>query len=441
MATKPFALEAERQLGPIYFDCRAGNYWLQIPSGRYLNLSASDVKLHLRDSGMFVDETGANEIKNGDRALLRAQLDRPIDYAGPLSGYPIGAYTVAGGKKILVTHQAEPLVAVQGDTPGINKLFDELLGAEQSMIFFLWLKFARESLLKRDFRPRQLMAMCGPSGCGKSLAQSFVTEMLGGRVGKPYPFMSGQTNFNADLCEAEHWCIEDEAGTTDIRTRRAFGQAIKQAAVNSLVWLHGKGQKGLTVPVYKALTATLNSESENLLIMPPMDESIVDKIILLKCSPVSTGKGATITGDREKDWKKFKKELPGLAWEVDNMLCPRELASVRYGVTHFQHPDLFERLADMSQESRLLEFIDQFLWDKKDDKDGMPWRGSATDLELALRDTPAAYQVDRLLHFPNAAGTYLSRLASRIPDRFDSVKNRGKTIWLIKKSPPEKEAF
>ena len=432
-------MEAEKPMGPIYFDCRAGNYWLQIPSGRFLNLGASDTKLHLQNSGMFISETGDNDIKHGDRALLRAQIDRPIDYAGPLSGYPAGPFTTPGGKKILVTYGVEPMAGVEGESPALEKLFCELLGGQQTTFFLLWLKFARESLIKRDFRPRQLMALCGPSGCGKSLAQAIITEVLGGRVGKPYPFMSGQTNFNADLCEAEHWCIEDEAGTTDIRTRRAFGQAIKQACVNSLVWLHGKGQKGITVPVYKAVSATLNSESENLLILPPLDESIVDKIILLNCTPVFTGKGATITGDREKDWRKFKKELPAFCWQIDNMPCPKELASVRYGVKHFHHPELFERLCDMSQETRLLELLDQFLWDK--DKMDIAWKGSAAELEQKLRGTNGAYQVDRLLHFPNACGTYLSRLATRFPDRFSSVKNRGKTVWTIKPEAPEKEAF
>ena len=83
MASKPFKLEADPPLGPIYFDTRTQTYWLQIPSGRFLNLPASDTKLHLQNVGMLVHETGVNEIKNGDRALIRAQIDRPIDFAGP----------------------------------------------------------------------------------------------------------------------------------------------------------------------------------------------------------------------------------------------------------------------------------------------------------------------------------------------------------------------
>jgi hypothetical protein len=438
MATKPFALEAEKPLGPIYFDTRTQTYWLQIPSGRFLNLPSSDTKLHLQNDGMMISETGKNDIKNGDMALIRAQIDRPIDYAGPLAGYPAGAYSTDGGAKILVTQEAQHFIPIPGESPALERFCTELLGTEQTQYFLLWLHFARESLEKRDFRARQLLALCGPSGCGKSLCQQIVTELLGGRVSKPYRYMVGETNFNADLCEAEHWCIEDEAASTDIRTRRAFGQAIKQACVNPLVSLHAKGRKAITVKVYKSMTASLNSESENMLILPPMDESIMDKIMLLKCEQVSIGKDGTITGNREKDWKKFKAELPAFAWQIDEMVCPAGMRDPRYGVKQFHHPELFERLCDMSQETRLLEFIEQFICADMGEMDP-PWTGSATDLELKLKDTKAGFAVDRLLHFPNACGTYLSRLEKRMPDRFSSVKNRGKTVWRIKPKKKETE--
>jgi len=430
MASKPFKLEADPPLGPIYFDTRTATYWLQIPSGRFLNLPASDVKLHLQNDGMLVSETGANEIKNGDRALIRAQIDRPIDYAGPLAGHTLGAFKTPAGQTILVTQEARPIMAVPGAFPALEKFCEELLGSEQSLYFLLWLKFARESLVKKDFRSRQLLALCGPSSSGKSLAQQFVTELLGGRVAKPYRYMKGETNFNADLCECEHWCIEDEAASTDIRTRRAFGQAIKQACVNSLVSLHAKGRKAIAVNVFKSITVSLNSESENLLILPPMDESILDKIMLLKCDPISTGKDCTITGNREKDWKKFRAELPAFAAAIDAMSCPPALRCPHYGVKHFHHPELFERLCDMSQETRLLEFIEQFIC--KGDNEPFAFKGNATQLEIELKKTPAAFAVDRLLHFPNACGTYLARLEKRMPERFSSVKNRGKTVWTIK---------
>jgi len=437
MASKPFALESDPQVGPIYFDTRTATYWLQIPSGRYLNLAGSDVKLHLQNSGMFVNEPGRHEMKNGDTALIRSQIDRCIDYAGPLAGWPVGPFTAAGGAKILVTQEARPLPAVEGDCPALEKYTGELLGAEQSQFALLWLKFARESAIRRDFRQRQLLALCGPSGCGKSLFQQIVTELLGGRVASPYRYMTGQTNFNADLCEAEHWCIEDEAASVDIRTRRAFGQAIKQACVNSLVSLHAKGRKAITVNVYKSITVTLNSEAENLLIMPPMDESIMDKIMLLKCEPVSQGPGQTITGNRERDWKKFKAELPAFAQKIDAMDCPKDYRSVRYGVKHYHHPELYERLCDMSQETRLLEFIEQFICEPSDECEPFAFRKSATDLEIRLKSTVAGFAVDRLLHFPNACGTYLGRLSNRLPDRFKSVKLHGKTVWQIQKEKNE----
>jgi len=438
MASKPFTLEAEKPMGDIYFHVQTEKYVFQSAGGRFLSLGSSDTKLHLQEGGMFVSEVGDNGLKHGERALLRAQIDRPVDYVGALAGHKIGPMSF-GGKNFLITSQPQPTLAGPGESPNIERYMTEMFGAEQTTMVLLWLKFSRQSLAKMDWRPRQALALCGPAGAGKSLFQQFVTVLLGGRVGKPFDWMMGKTNFNADLCEAEHWCIEDESGSTDIRTRREFGQQIKQCVVNSLTRIHGKGLKGIQANIFKVLTISLNSESENMLILPPLDESIKEKIFLLKCDPISLGTKGVLSGDRKKDWLKFEKELPAFARQIDEMPCPKELSDVRYGSVHFHHPELYERLVDMSQETRLLEFIEQYICQVTEASRTMgkweftyDFRGTATELESELKRSPASFAVDRLLHFPSACGTYLSRLEKRMPERFSSVKNRGQTIWTIK---------
>ena len=158
---------------------------------------------------------------------------------------------------------------------------------------FGWLKVAYESLASGRNRPGQALALAGPPASGKSLAQNLFTEILGGRAAKPYRYMSGGTDFNGDLFACEHLMIEDDIGTTDIRSRRNFGTRIKEFTVNQVQSCHPKQRPAISLTPFWRLSISLNEEPENLLILPPFDESLRDKIILLKTNrcpmPMPTG--------------------------------------------------------------------------------------------------------------------------------------------------------
>ena len=106
--------------------------------------------------------------------------------------------------------------------------------------------------------------------------------MLGGRAAKPTEYMSGRTPFNADLFAAEHLMIEDEYGSTDLRTRREFGARIKDITVNDVQSCHAKNRwQAISLRPFWRLSISLNDEPENLMVLPPVDESLSDKLMLL----------------------------------------------------------------------------------------------------------------------------------------------------------------
>jgi hypothetical protein len=421
------ARKDESGLPAFYFDRRTETYWLQIgEEKRFVNLSSRNAKLHMQFHGL--DLRGlTGEMKTADRALVVAQIDRGVDYAGPLAGHPVGLFRTSGGNSILVTEEVKLASAAAGDCPRLEKFLAELLPGDQHTYALFWLKIARQSLMERDFKPAQALCLFGPSGCGKSLFQALVTEILGGRVGKPYQYMMGETAFNSDLCKCEHWCIEDESASFDIRARRKFGQQMKEAAVNPLVRLHTKGKEGYTVTVYKRLTISANDEPENMMILPPLDDSILDKVMLFKCS------AAELTGDRKKDWASFKSELPAFLALLDEMKIPAGMRcpQKRYGIRAFHHPDVLTVLSGVSPEERLNSLIDETIFVKQGECDRI-WKGRAIELEKELRDSSFGFAVEKLLAFSSAAGTYLDRLSRKYPDRFRATKTQGKTVWTIK---------
>jgi mono/diheme cytochrome c family protein len=223
------------------------------------------------------------------------QLERNVTYAGPLSGHKVGVYDMPGGR-VLVTDSPRLIEPKAGSWETLKALLVGLLTDEhfdQTPYLFGWLKVALESLRAGQRRTGQALAIAGPSGCGKSLLQQLITELLGGRMAKPFDFMVGATPFNAHAFTAEHLVIEDEAASSDIRTRRTFGAYLKGIAANTCQSCHAKNRQPVTLTPFWRLSIPLNDEAENLMVLPPLDESLEDKIILLRARweamPMPTG--------------------------------------------------------------------------------------------------------------------------------------------------------
>jgi hypothetical protein len=293
----------------------------------------------------------------------------------------------------------------------------------------LWLKFARESLMNHSFRPGQFVVFCGPTQSGKSLIQSIITLCLGGRVADPWRYMTDRTPFNGDLCQSEHLAIDDKGSSFDIRMRLRFGMAIKDIAAVSLTSLHAKGRQAITLRLFKRGTFSCNNEAENIMVLPPIDEHLQDKIMIFKCSR------ADVDEDKLKVWRRIKAELPGFLHYVDCCPLSKGLADCRYGVKSWCHPEILDILEGFSPERRLDELVTEIVFDA--DARRAEWAGSADALERQLYNSPLCFSVQNLLRFPTAAGVYLARLVEKFPDRYSKRKSSGRTIWTIKRLKEE----
>ena len=416
-------------LPQIFFDNRHANYWLRLDSGRFLNLDSRNCKLHIMRCRERIDVEDDFGLKHGDNLLLVSQIERHVDYAGPLSGHRCGLLTLPSGGRVLVTSQAEPIQPGRSQScPAIEAFFSGLFGADQSRVVLYWLKLALGSLKAGDFRPGQLLVLAGPSGCGKSLFQALVTQLLGGRSAKPYRYMTGETAFNSDLAGAEHLIIEDENASADIRSRRKFGASIKEFTVNTEMSVHAKGRQAITLPTYKRLTLSVNDEPENLMILPPMDSSLLDKITLLKCTPAPLPYGS----DRQRNWRCLVSELPAFVNLLDSIRIEKKVRDDRFGAAAYHHPDILDVIASISPERRLDNLISEILFNQNVEE----WEGTAEQLEQRLRlpESGFGFAVDKLLYFSSACAVYLARLASKNPARFTKLNLRGKTVWRIAKA-------
>jgi hypothetical protein len=417
-------------LPELYYDGIATTYWRQNVAGGWHKINETSLDIELLTQG-FAGQIQGNELVSPLKQAKRdIQKKQDIVYAGRLAGYPQGFHEVLG-QRILVTDSPQIIQPVAGEWPTLQALFEGLLNDEavnQAPYVYGWLKIAYTALREHRMVPGQALTLAGPRNSGKSLVQNLITKILGGRVAKPYQYMTGQTTFNSELFGAEHLMVEDEAATTDIRARRNMGAFIKTFTVNETQHCHGKNRQALTLKPFWRLSITVNEETENLMVLPPIDESVGDKIMLLKGfhrqMPMPTTTGAQKTAF----WNKIMEELPAFLDFLINWEIPEELQDDRFGIKTFHHPELLSALCELQPEVKLMAFIDHSLyWDK------VGWKGSAETLERELTKENAGFQYEarKLLYYPAACGTYLGRLAKQFPDRVSSVKHMGKSVWTI----------
>lgn len=369
---------------------------------------------------------GPNQVHE---VLIQKTLD-PVTYAGPVAGRKIGLFC-CGGQTILVTEPCRPLAAKTGNCGRILKWIFELCGhcETQYQTVLSWLHFRRQAVLKGRWRHSQLIVFAGPVSCGKSFIQNqIITPLLGGRVTRPYLFMSGRTNFNADLFSCEHLMIEDDVAARDLASRRELGNAIKTMLFNSIQHCHPKGATGFVLTPIWAISLSVNDEPENLMVIPPIDDSLSDKIILILCERPSVPVIQAGESEETVMLSMVQKELPIFAAFLDQWQVPDELHEQRCGVLAYKHPTLTGQLSDLAPESTLHRIIHEVIFLNRKDQE---WRGTALELQSLLSSSSLSFESRKLLSFNTAAGTYLSRLARSKAELYRKVTVRGANEWII----------
>jgi hypothetical protein len=412
----------------------AASFWVRNAGGIWMRFSTDALRRHLNVCGL--NGRGSNGTPSAvDVKLHEIQMVRCVEYAGPLAGYRAGVHEV-GGSRVLVTCSPRIIEPQTGDCGVILAILENMFGGDQLRFFLAWAKLANGCLRTGHKRAGQALVMAGERDCGKSLVQNFIlTPLLGGRTAKPYQYMSGLTTFNGDLFEAEHLMVEDEVASTDIRSRRNFGAHIKQVAVNIVQRMHRKHCQALTLEPFWRLTITCNDEPEHLMILPPMDESIRDKVMLLRAvraeMPMPTGTDE----ERRAFTGRIAAEMPAFVDYLIQWKIPSDIASVRYGVEAYHHEQVMGSIDELAPETKLLNLIDAHLPFGIDDQ----WSGGSEMVEKVLRDADRA-TCDRLLTYNTACGVYLARLAKRHPERIQKHKSHHSREWTILRASPEEDA-
>ncbi len=296
----------------------------------------------------------------------------------------------------------------------------------------------------------QMLVLAGPPNAGKSFDKEFIIRpILGGRHTDPAPSLQGKTNFNKDTLRAEAWEIDDQVGASDSEKRKMLTGAIKKLTASNDQRVEGKYADAFQPPpVYHRLTIYTNDDSYSLWVLPEMNDSTRDKAIILKVDKPEnpTIKLPTIE-ERPAFREEIEKQLPAFVYKLTKWGIPEEIADTRYGVKAYQHPELKEKLHDMSEEGRLQRMINLLLFEFQPLDE--PWDGSISQLWLALKDR-ARYanmtkELDKVIWNPEVLGSGLGKLKgpnNQVEQkRKDWKGNRGWIIYPPGWSKEDKEAW
>lgn len=399
-----------------FYDGRS-YYWPKENRPGYIKLTQVDLRRELKRMGLRSKPREDEPLSDVDQAISKINREHFVDRAGPLAGHGCGLVNDnKTGQTILVTSEPILIVPQAGEFPTIEAFITDLL-QEQAPYLLAWLAVSLRNLYgfigdKELYQPAPALALCGPRQCGKTL----LIEILGALFGRKqscYHWLVGITNFNSELMGSELLTCDDESGNTDMRIRKSVGNRIKSSLFSGSVKGEQKGKEAFTARPWWRIVIATNDEPEDLRILPPYDDSMMDKLSLFKCHAHEIVMPDATSTER---WERIEEELPAFAYYlVHEFTVTPEMQDRRTGARAYQHPDLVTALASLGSEIKLLELIDEVIDDR------LPGTFTAREIQQAVTDSSASTSFDarKLLSWPTACGVYLSRLTTTAPDRVE----------------------
>jgi hypothetical protein len=434
-----------------HFEESSGKFWLRNAAGVWVSLAEGGFKRHLKKLGKR-DKLGPKEIEAGkaitqmDEEIRKVEQNHRVAFAGALAGYRAGIHKVAG-RMVLVSEDPDLVLPMRGEWPTLKAYFNGLLIGEeiqddekgtrqqidQTAHFYGWLQHVVDCLYKGRISSGLALCVAGERDSGKSRLGMILRWILGGRVAKPYAAMIGRDNFNRELFEAVLQLIDDENADTRIEQRLKFGAEIKKVVANDEVKQRGMHRDGITLSVLWRLVILVNLEPERLMVLPPIDSDIQDKLLMLKgykraqpapdadeytraCWPMPM---PTRTEDEKEAFRaRLRAELPAfLWWLLNEFKMPSHVDGGRFSVRHWQHPQIRDRLQQFSPHVRLWQFIEssRVVFEKyhegnaTDDQDRpgyrpVPeWTGTARELHDVLKSEKSQLTADEKRKVPDPA--------------------------------------
>ena len=378
--------QGESRLGEavdeIWYDGKV--YWYQSADEKWEARSERETTRFFKVSrGMSSEAIPDRDYSEIDMALNAIDLNRRVIGAAPFVYRPSGMIKFMT-KRILNTARVEALEPAEsvddwGDGfPWISHFLEKFFGDEEQLLRFIcWLRRFYVSALRKKPLQGQAVFIAGEPGQGKTLLSNAIVSGLVGGHQDASQFLLGASSFNKELFHHGLWTVDDATPGDSITDHKKFSSLLKKVTANTTFEYHAKFQDSVMVEWTGRVIVTGNLDAESLRILPDLDTSILDKLMLFKAAKVDKN-----FPDRNKLVETIQSELPSFASYLVDFEIPYECRSAenRYGITSYHHPDLQHAAGETTDAAILDEVIGSFMAERVRNREEIPWKGTALDL-------------------------------------------------------------
>ena len=445
---------------------------------QWVMLDRTSIRSHLCEQGFRDTKIEGESIAPLDVVINSIQLDKNVEaVVSGASGRHAGVYE-ENGHRVIVTKSPTLIKPRKGQFNTIKNFLQGLLVEEDQLnIFFAWLAHAAKNLRNEGKRiaswsPSQMLHIIGPPNAGKTLLlQDILTPCFAGRSASADPLFKKQPDLhNPDTFACELLFLDDSPVLeSNYHFRQEFGERIKNHVVGIGGGMRDMHQGRLNIRPWWRFIRLMNMEPATLATLPPLDEGVEDKLILLKGEDMKKGPiGALMNVPHWYDEVKanIQSEIPAfLHYLLHEFETPEALKDPnnRFPVCSYKNPDVLLEVKQGSPESNLLHKFDsdgkESLFNQGtifDDEDAgaTNWEGTADELfdVLSACGSPTTQRrFSKMCPNPRILISQLRNLEKSNPDRVGYSKRlegypnkkKGCEYWVLfpKDSGPDEVEF
>jgi hypothetical protein len=403
----------------VWFDGR--DYWRKV-EGVWRLFKRQDITLHLRVAHGISDERPRGALASQmDEVLNQIQQAKSVDGAAPFI-YRRDAVVWFGGKRYLNIARSRLLVPAEGAQPWgerfpyIAALLDGYFDPPDQLPFWLsWLAYAYRHAIAGRPRNGQVPFLAGDVNLGKTLVSNvMVGDLFGGHMDAS-DYLLGESRFNKELFEVGLWTVDDTVPSSDPRKQQLYSAMLKKIPANYSFQYHPKFRDQLMLPWSGRVIITCNADPESIRILPDVEMSLLDKVMLFKV--------ATVERDFTDAADRIRAELPFFAGFLRDYEIPEHCrGDARFGVKCYHHAELIETAQQSGRTAAFIELLERFKRSIFSNDSVEEWTGSATDLLAEMMADEATKHV---------AAKYTP---DQIGRRLGQLKAQGYPIWYERSS-------
>jgi hypothetical protein len=398
------------------------NYFIDDGAGGFFNDTKEDVLLDLQCRHDLSARPGRHEnVSESRRAMHMINTSKRVEAGIPFA-FTKSKIVVHEGLRYFNTARVRPLTPADtsgkwGENfPTIAEWMTTMLGKSQLKHELAWLAYSYQNALAGTPKRGHAHFLCGPPNCGKTLYNTAVLGKLFGGGIKASEYLCGKNDWTDYLFEYGMWLVDDEAPNESASMHTAFTAKLKEHVANDTFLITGKYKKSGRAFWRGRISITLNDDPVSMRLLPDLDMSIKDKLMIFKCKSDYVF---------SKDTKgTVGKELPFFAkWLVDYKI-PEDMKEIRFGVKAFVNKSLESLALADSRYSHIAELLNMY----RRSLSGDAWEGTCSELLVVLNASEHNRVLLKDLN-PKKLGWGLNHLFSKGVDWLTKPKHR---IWRVK---------